>query len=443
MLAKLKSLKNHQGFKKYFANTSWLFIEKILRMVVGLFVGIWVARYLGPEKFGLLSYAQSFVGLFGVIATLGLDGILVREIVKYPEEENKILGTAFVLKLLGAMVTLLVLYIAIHFTSNSSYTNTLIFIIASAVIFQAFNVIDMYFQAKVMSKYIVFANSFSLLTSSIVKILLILNEASLIYFAYVVVFDSIVMALGYIYFFIKNSRFKIQDLKFNKSIAINLLKDSWPLIIAGLGYVVYSKIDQLMLFNYTSAQSVGFYIISVNFINIFIFIPTILVNSLFPHFTKIYNKNSSKFYQEILIFYRYIVFFSFFVIIVMYMLGSNLILFLYGPNYEMSSKIMFLVSISFLFESLATINGRYIWIHNLQIISLYRTLFGALLNIILNMLLIPEFGIRGAIYATLITLFLSVIVFYLFFKNTRKLFYIQFIALISFFNLNLRSFKHG
>ena len=143
-------------------------------MVGGFFVGVWVASYLGPEKFGLLSYAGSFVGLFSAIATLGLDGIVVREIVKYPEEENEILGTAFILKLFGAILTLIVLYVAIHFTSNDKYTNTLIFIIASAVIFQAFNVIDMYFQAKVMSKYVVFANSISLLISSIVKIWLIL-----------------------------------------------------------------------------------------------------------------------------------------------------------------------------------------------------------------------------------------------------------------------------
>lgn len=79
---KIRSLQNHQGFMRYFANTSWLFGEKILRIIVGLFVGIWVARYLGPERFGLFSYAQSFVGLFSAIATLGLDGIVVRELVK-------------------------------------------------------------------------------------------------------------------------------------------------------------------------------------------------------------------------------------------------------------------------------------------------------------------------------------------------------------------------
>ena len=192
MLTKLKSLKNHQGFMKYFKNTSWLFAEKILRIVVGLFVGIWIARYLGPEQYGLFSYAQSFVGLFAAFATLGLDGIVVRELVKNESKANEILGTVFYLKLLGAIGVLLFLAIAINFTSNDRYTNILIFIVASAIIFQSFNVINFYFQSKVMSKFVVYSNILSLFASSIVKIVLLLNGAPLIAFVWVVLFDSII-----------------------------------------------------------------------------------------------------------------------------------------------------------------------------------------------------------------------------------------------------------
>jgi len=98
----LNKARNHPGFKKYAANASWVMAEKILRMFMGLFVGIWVARYLGPEDFGLLSYAQSFVFLFVTIATLGLDGIVVRELVKNEAKRDVLIGTAFILKLIGA-----------------------------------------------------------------------------------------------------------------------------------------------------------------------------------------------------------------------------------------------------------------------------------------------------------------------------------------------------
>lgn len=101
---------------KYAKNTSWLMGEKILRMFMGLFVGIWVARYLGPEQFGLLSYAQSFVFLFTAIATLGLDSIVVRELVRNGSQRDILLGTSFALKLAGSLFVLPFLWIAVQFT---------------------------------------------------------------------------------------------------------------------------------------------------------------------------------------------------------------------------------------------------------------------------------------------------------------------------------------
>src|SRR3990170_6548662 len=94
---------------KYLINTSWLALERVFRMMVALLVGIWVARYLGPEKFGLLNYAQSLVVLVGALATLGLDSIVTRELVKQPTKRNEILGTAFVLKLAGGVLAIVIL----------------------------------------------------------------------------------------------------------------------------------------------------------------------------------------------------------------------------------------------------------------------------------------------------------------------------------------------
>ena len=112
----------HEGFGRYFLNTSWMLGEKILRIVAELFVGIYVARYLGPEQFGVFSYAIAFVALFGAIAKLGLDGIVVRDLVNHPNKRDIYLGTAFWLKLTGALLTLITLAIAVQFTSNDATT---------------------------------------------------------------------------------------------------------------------------------------------------------------------------------------------------------------------------------------------------------------------------------------------------------------------------------
>src|SRR4030067_2278792 len=160
----------HQGFRRYLFTTSWMFGEQVLRIIAGLFVGIYVARYLGPEQFGVYSYALAFVALFGAIAKLGLDSIVVRDLVNHPQEREVYLGTAFWLKLIGAILTMGLLAIAGQFTGNDATTKLYIFIIASGMIFQSFEWVVFYFQSKVLAKYVSIAKLIQLALSSVLKL---------------------------------------------------------------------------------------------------------------------------------------------------------------------------------------------------------------------------------------------------------------------------------
>jgi len=415
ILTKLKDLKNHEGFLKYLKNTLWLFGEKILRIVVGLFVGIWVARYLGPEQFGLFSYAQSFVGLFTAIATLGLDGIVVRELVKDESRRDELIGTAFWLNILGALGVLIVLAIAINFTSNDSYTSSLVFIIASATIFQSFNVVDMYFQSKVLSKYIVYANVISLFISSIVKITLILNEAPLIAFALVILFDSFILASGFIYFYFKNrrhseqqNRYSVFDTessfawKFNKLTALSLLKDSWPLILSGIVISIYMRIDQVMIKEMMNAQAVGQYAAAVRLSEAWYFIPMAIVSSLFPSIINA-KKVSDKLYLERLQrLYSLMVWLAIAIALPMTFLSDWVVNLLYGNAYQEAGSVLMIHIWTGVFVFLGVAFSHYLIVENLMMKSFYRTALGTILNIIFNFILIPKYGIYGAAIATLL-----------------------------------------
>jgi O-antigen/teichoic acid export membrane protein len=404
MLAKLRALKNRQGFMRYFYNTSWLLGERIFRMVVGLFVGIWIARYLGPEQFGLFSYVQSFVGLFTVIATLGLDGIVVRELVKDESKRDELLGTAFWLKLMGAFVVLAVLSVAIIFTSNDSYTNTLVFIIASATIFQSFNVIDFYFQSKVMGKYIVFANVFSLLISSVIKIILILMNAPLIAFAWTVLFDSLILALGFIYFYIKNnSTFSIKKLIFNKSTAVSLLKDSWPLVLSGMVIAVYMKIDQVMIMEMMDAEAVGQYAAAVRLSEAWYFIPMVITSSLFPAIVNAKQQNEGQYYNQLQKLFNLMVWTAIAIALPMTFLSDWVIDLLYGGQYNQAGNVLMIHIWAGVFVFLGVASGKWLLTENLQMLSFWRTFNGMIINVILNFVLIPKYGIQGAAIATLIS----------------------------------------
>ena len=155
--------------------------ERIFRMTINLFVYVWVARYLGPENFGLYNYSIAFVGLFGALATLGLDEIVVSRLVKEETKTSEIIGTAILLKLTAAFLLLLFITLILFATSEDQKTNVLILIVASSLIFQSFNIFDLFFQSKVLSRYVVYANLVTLTISSLIKIYLIFIKAKLIF----------------------------------------------------------------------------------------------------------------------------------------------------------------------------------------------------------------------------------------------------------------------
>ena len=423
MIKRFRQLRDHQGFRKYFANTSWLFGEKILRMIVGLFIGIWIARYLGPEQFGLLSYAGAFVGLFTAIATLGLDSIVIRELVKDENQRDLLLGTAFRLKLIGAFAVLFFLAVALSLTSTDLQSKALIFIIGSTPIFQSFNVIDMYFQSKVLSKYVVYANLISLSISSVIKIFLILTEAPLIDFAFVILIDSLVLALGFIFFYHHN-RLSLSTWKFNKQTAIFLLKSSWPLILSGIVVAVYTKIDQVMIKDILGNDAVGQYAAAVRLSEAWYFIPTVVATSLFPAIINA-QQNKELYYIRLQKLYDLMVWMAIAIALPLTFLSTWIVAFLYGDAYQQASEVLVVHIWAGVFVFLGVASGKWFILENLQKLAFYRTFFGMLINVILNLLWIKDFGIIGAAYATLISYGVAGVLFDFFNTKTRAVFYMK------------------
>ncbi len=434
---KIENLFSHQGFKKYFKNTSWLMAEKVFRMLVGLFVGIWVARYLGPEQFGLLSYAQSFVGLFLAFSTLGLDGIVVRELVKNDSLRDKIIGSAFWLKLSGSAMLILMLFFAIQFTSNDTFLNSLIFIIASAAIFQSFNVIDFFFQSKVLGRYVAYANVISLFVSSVVKIFLILYEAPLIAFAWVVLFDSAILALGFIYFYSNHAA--LLKWTFDKAVAKDLLKDSWPLLLSSLVLMVQARIDQVMLKEMVGSTEVGFYSVALKIIEAFAFVPMVLKQSLYPSIVSVKSTSKQLYDNRLLNYYR-LNFMMFLLMAVPIFFGAHqIILVLFGQEYESAGLLLSLMAIRLLFTNMGLAKGAYFITENLQMYSLLTMILGTITNVVLNYQLIPSYEAKGAIIATILSFFVTVFLVDVFYKKMHQNLRLMLKGIFTFYQLKLRS----
>ena len=421
MITKFKSLQKNQGFIKYSKNISWLFFERILRITVGLFVSVWVAKYLGPKQFGFFSYTLSFVGLFAFIATISHNSIVVRELVKNPNHNDEIVSTAFWLRIMGAMLGVLItLAISINLTSNDRFVNILILIIASSTIFQSFNVVDDYFQSKVMNKFVVITNVVSLFLSSVIKIILILNDAPLIAFVWVVFFDNFILASGFIYFYIKlNSKFKIKNLKFKSKTAILLLKDSWPLMISSAAIMIHIKVDQVIIKEILGLEAVGQYAAAAKVSEAWYFIPSVLTASFFPAIINAKKNNEDLYNSRLQKLYDIMVWIAIAIAIPMIFLSDWLIEILYGYQYSEAGNVLMIHIWAGVFVSLGLASNRWLICENLQKFLIVNTFIATITNIGLNYILIPKFGIVGAAWATIISYFLVGYLCLLIWKKTR------------------------
>lgn len=406
------------GFKRYFANTSWMIGERVIRRVVALFVGAYVARYLGPERFGLLSYAMSLAILFSAIGAMGLDGIVVRDLVKEPDKSQDLLGTAFVLKIIGASLLLVLVFFAARLMSDDRFTVILVLIIAGGTFFQAFQVIDFFFQAKVLAKFPCIARFASLLVSSISKLVLIALNAPLIWFAWVLVLESLIVNLSLVVLYRKQGMSAFHW-KFKKDVATGLLRDSWPLILSGMAIMVYMRIDQIMIKEMLGSEAVGNYAAAVNLSEAWYFIPVMVCNSLFPAIMTAKTVNDRFYHQRLQKLYFFMVWCAIAVALPTTFLSEFVITLLFGPDYIQSAAVLNIYIWSGVFVFLGVASGKWFLAENLQKYSFYNAVAGGISNIILNLLLIPEFGIKGAAIATIISYGISSYLAMIFFKCIR------------------------
>ena len=419
------SLSGRRNLQKLIGNTGWLFADRILRMGVGLVVGVWVARYLGPERYGLFNYAIAFVTLFSILASLGLDGVIVRELVGKPECANEILGTAFMLKLTGSGATLLAAVTAINLLRpTDSLTRWIVAIVAVGIVFQSFDTIDFWFQARVESRFVVYARSSAFLLVSLLKIILIVKNAPLIAFAWLVSLEILLAAVGLALVYRWNGQ-RVLSWKVDRQRVKQTMKDSWPLALAGMAVMVYMKIDQVMLGQMLDNHAVGLYSAAIRISEVWYFIPMSIVASVTPSLIEARNISAELYYDRLAQLFRLMVAIALGIAVPMTFASGYATRFLYGNQYEGAGPILAIHIWAALFVFLGVAQGPWNINEGLTKLALLRTSLGAVANIVLNLVLIPKFGPIGAAFATTVSYALSAVVLNAFSSKTRLIFRLQ------------------
>ena len=411
-------LEGRQDLQGIVSNTGWLMSDKLLRMAVGFLVGVWIARYLGPEQFGLLNYAVAFVAMFSALATLGLEGIVVRDLVHTPSRKEDILGTAFLLKAAGGLFTLLVtILVILLLRPDDRLTHWLVGITAIGTIFQAFDTIDFWFQSKVRSKYTVYAKNCAYLVISGVKVVLIIAGAPLVAFAWAGLAETVIGSAGLVVAYRVNGQSPL-SWSVDFSLAKKLLKDSWPLIFSSTFVLVNMLIDKIMLGNLSSNAEVGLYSAATRLSELWYFIPMVIGASVMPSLVKERAENELNYQAKLQQTYNLMSGCSLALALPLTFLSPALIALLYGSGYAASASMLSIHIWTGLFVFHVSIRSRSLMIEGLQTFIAVLSFFTMLFNIILNYVLIPVYGGIGASSASLLSWMLCTLVVPYFSRST-------------------------
>lgn len=406
--------------QKSISNVGWLFADNVVRMGVGLFVSVWVARYLGPAKFGIYNYAIAFVTLFSVFSTLGLDGIVVRDIVRDPSSANETLGSAFVLKLIGGVLTLaFTVGIVSTMRPDDELTHWLVGIIAAGTVFQAFDVIDFWFQSQIKSKYTVYAKNTAFLLASIGKIGLILMAAHLIVFAWIGFAEVAMGALGLVIVYKINGLY-IGNFTVTFRRVKDLLMHSWPLIFSSTFVLVNMQIDKIMIREISGDREIGYYAAASRLSELWYFVPVVLGASVVPVLIREKYRGDFFYNSQLQKIYNLMTMIALPLALLVTIFSKNIIEIIYGPGYSDASLMLSIHIWTALFVFHVSIRSQSFIIEGLQnLIALYA-LFTMASNVVLNLLLIPDYGGAGSAYASLFSWMISVILLPLFSQRTVK-----------------------
>lgn len=391
----------HAGFQKYFRNMGWAFAGKIFSLLASLFIGAIVARYLGPERYGVLNYALSFVGIFIFLSSFGIDNVLVRDLIKYKESKETLLNTAFLLKLLGGILVIILSTATSVLIKNDLYTTILIFIYSLHLIFVSLNIVDSYFQSIVKNKYSVIAQIISTIAVSLLKLFFVFVGFGTGWFLVALVFEIAVSTLVLLLFFRKNGL----TIKFNPDFgfAKKLLMDSWPFIFTTAFYLIYSKIDQIMIGKMIDTTSLGIYAAGVKLAEVWYFIPAIISGVLFPAIMNAKLTHDTLYKERIKKVLLFAAAISFSIALFEFIFAKYLILILFGSAYMSAVIILRIYTWAGISIATITVLHQYLTIENKTRLIMYSSFIGAFTNVVLNLVFIPRFGIVGSAWATLIS----------------------------------------
>ncbi|NTU70116.1 flippase, partial [bacterium] len=391
-------------------NTGWLLGDRALRLGLSLFVGAWVARYLGPSKYGEFSYVIAYVAFFQTISELGLNGVVIRDMARDRQASAAILGTVFRLRIVTGFICWIAAIASMAIIQpGDQNTLALTAIISGGLVFQTADIVDLWFQSQTQSRRTVGAKIISYLINSVFKIFLVLASAPLIYFAIAVLFEIVLSSIA-LYFSYR--RFStpfawVWDMKIGKQ----LLGEAWPYLLSYLAITIYTRTDQIMLREMHGTNQLGIFSAAIPISNSWQFIPLIIFQSASPSIAnkKQYDPNGYDRSIEKLFALMWWIMLPISVSISIF--SGPIVSVLYGEKYMASASVLGVLVFTNIPVALGVMQNIWILNERMNKITLTKTVFGAVANVGLNFVMIPKYGALGAAFSSVVAQCISAVFF--------------------------------
>lgn len=414
----IKKIIQKLSMGKVAVNVSWIVFQNIFTMLISLVSTSIVARHYGPDGYGIINLALSFVSLFSFIAICGTNHIIINDLSEKKYDTNVVLGTNFTVRIILSIISLLISQIFALIIYDNFVINIIIFLFNINVVLNCSDIISYYAQSKIKNKFISISKMITSIILMFLKLLCVLLNLSIIYLVLTFLIENVIYGILLFYFYKREN--SVIKWKFNRKYAKELLKRGKYFALSSLMVTIYLRVDQVMIGTiFNDKTHVGIYSAAVKIAELWTFVPVALITSYKPIITsnkltsqEIYKKNLQKLYNL-----TSLLCFIFIVGIIIF--GKLGIYVIYGKNYLEAYPSLVILIFGTWFGILGNIHYIYMACERKEKYSLYYSFVGCIVNIILNSILIPKFGIIGAAMATLASQLCSNIIVFLFIRNIR------------------------
>lgn len=399
-------------------NAGWLILGKIVQMAIGFFVGVLTARYLGPSNYGIINYIGAYIAFFTALCTLGINSVIVKEIIDHPYCEGEVIGTSIILKSISSFLSALMIVAIVFVVDKGDPTTVAVAALCSiGAVFNVLETFNYWFQSKLKSKITALATLIAYVSTAIYRILLVFQGSSVEFFAFASSVDYIVAG---VILFVFYKKFKGPELSFSWEYGKELLKRSSPFIISSLMVAIYGQTDRIMLKQMISETEIGYYALASDLNMKWCFILSAIISSMSPSILTAYkNKQMNLFNRNNIILYAIVFYLSSLVAVLFTILAKPLIQLLYGVAYLPSVEPLRVIAWYTAFSYLGVARNAWVVSMNAQKYLKFIYATAALSNVLLNIVLIPPMGAIGAAIASLIAQIVTVMIAPFFIKDMR------------------------